>query len=114
MILSNLVFIEIQRLENFKNLIIGHLNINSIRNKFEMMAGIVSNFIIFLISESKSDSSFPNSQFKINGYKIFRCDQNRYGGGLLLYVNEEIPCKNLNQQTVSYSSEIIAMHFFSS
>ena len=52
------------------------------------MADIISNFSIFLISESKLDSSFPNSQFKINGYKIFRRDRNRYGGGLLLYVNE--------------------------
>ena len=76
-----------------------------------MMADIISNFSIFLISESKLDSSFPNSQFKINGYKIFRCDQNRYGGSLLLYVNEEIPCKILNQITSS-SSEIIALQFF--
>ena len=32
-------------------------------------------------------------------------DQSRYGGGLLLYVNEEIPYKILNQQTASSSSE---------
>ena len=69
-------------------------------------------FSIFLISESKLDSSFPNSQFKINGYKIFRRDRNRYGGGLLLYGNEEIPCKILKQQTASSISEIIAMQFF--
>ena len=35
--LSDLVSIKVQILENFKNLIIGHLNINSSRNKFEMM-----------------------------------------------------------------------------
>ena len=58
------------------------------------------------------DSFFPNSQFKINGYKIFRRDRNRYGGGLLLYINEKIPCKVLNQQTASSSREIIAMYFF--
>ena len=53
-----------------------------------------------------------NSQFKTNGYKIFRRNRNRYGGVLLLYVNEDIPCKILNQQTASSSSEIIAMQFF--
>ena len=110
--LSDLVSIKVQRLENFKNLFIGHLNINSIRNKFEMMADIASNFSIFLISESKLDSYFPNSQFKINGHNIFRRDRTRYGGGLLLYVHEEIPCKILNQQTASSNSEIIAMQFF--
>ena len=74
-----------------------------------MMADITSNLSLFLISESKLDSSFPNSQFKINGYKIFRRDRNRYGGGLLLYVNEEIPC---SQQTGSFSSETIVMQLF--
>ena len=99
--LCDLLSINIQVLEHFNNLITGHLNINSIRNKFEMMANITSNFSLFLISESNLDLSFPNPQFKINGYKIFRRDRNRYGGGLLLYVNEEIPS---SQQTVSSSS----------
>ena len=77
-----------------------------------MMADIISNFSIFFASESKLDSSFPNSQFKIKGYKIFRRNRNRYGGGRLLYVNEEIPCKVLNQQAASSSTNIIVMQFF--
>lgn len=32
--------------------------------------------------------------------------------GLLLYVNEEMPCKILNQPSPSSNSEIIAMQFF--
>ena len=55
-----------QRLEHFNTFIDGHLNINSIRNKFEMIAKTITNFDIFLISESKTYSSFPNMQFKIN------------------------------------------------
>ena len=57
-----------------------------------MTADVMSSFSVFLISESKLDSSFPNSQFKIYGYEIFRRDQSRYDWGLLLDVNEEIPC----------------------
>ena len=38
------------------------MNINSIRNKFEMKAEIIKDFDIFLISESKLDSTFPNAQ----------------------------------------------------
>ena len=45
---SDLVSMKVQRLENFKNLIIGHLNINSISTKFEMMTDIISNFVFFL------------------------------------------------------------------
>ena len=67
--------------------------------------------VFFLISESKLDSFF-SKQFKINGYKIFRRDRNRYGGGLLLYVNEETPCKILDQQTASSNREIMAFQYF--
>ena len=35
-----------------------------------MIAEIIKNFDIFLISESKIDSNFPNMQFRINGYKL--------------------------------------------
>ena len=74
--------IKMQRLEHFNTLIVGHLNINSIRNKFEMIAETITNFDIFLILESKIDSTFSNMQFKINGYKLFRRDCNRFGGGI--------------------------------
>ena len=74
--------IKMQRLEHFRTLIVGHLNINSIRNKFEMIAETISKFDVFLISESKIDSTFTNFQFKINGYKLFRRDRNRFGGGI--------------------------------
>ena len=59
-----------------------------------MFAEFIENFSIFLISESKLDDTFPNRQFHINGFKIFKCDRNRYRGGLI-YVHEGIPCKPL-------------------
>ena len=100
--------IKIQHLEHFNTLIVGHLNINSIRKKFEMIAETITNFDIFLISESKIDSIFPNMQFKINGYKLFRCDRNRFGWGLMLYLNEEIP---LNNHPIVPNTEIICIEF---
>ena len=105
--LSDLTSIKLQRKENYKNLIIGHLNINSVRNKFEMIAEIIKDFDIFLISESKLDSTFPNAQFKITGFKIFRCDRNRFGGGLLLYVNDKIPSKFLHKHSISSDIELL-------
>ena len=51
-----------------KILFFGHLNINSIRNKFvSIQEHIKSTFDIFLISETKIDDSFPNTQFNIEG-----------------------------------------------
>ena len=47
-------------------LILGHLNINSIQNKFEALKFIIDNNIdIFLISETKLDDSFSTAQFLI-------------------------------------------------
>ena len=58
--------------KNPKNVIIGHLNVNSLRNKFVAVEEVIKNKIdVCLISETKVDESFPNQQFKINGYKIF-------------------------------------------
>ena len=81
-----------QRLDNANNTMIGHLNINSFRNKFAFVEDIIKLFDVFLVSESKLDHTFPSNQFRINGYKIFRLDRNRFGGGLILYINENIPC----------------------
>ena len=41
---------------------------------------IVKTFDIF-ISESKLDNTFPLNQFVIGGYKVYRRDRNRFGGG---------------------------------
>ena len=45
-------------------LIVGHLNINSIRNKFDALSLIVKNNVdILMISETKLDDSFLTAQF---------------------------------------------------
>ena len=77
------------RIKNADRLIIGHLNTNSLRNKFEMPEEIIKDKIgIFLISMTKLDSSFPSGKFVIKGYSTpFRLDRNQNGGGLLLYVH---------------------------
>ena len=91
---NDLANIKNQRLMDPNTVMIGHLNINSFRNKYEMCAGFMEHFNVFLISESKLDDTFPDKQFRINGFKIFRCYRNRYGGGLI-YVHGGIPCKPL-------------------
>ena len=64
-------------------LIIAHLDINSIRNKFDPLSFTVENDgDILLISETKLDDSFPSVQFKICGYSMsYRYDRNSMGGG---------------------------------
>ena len=67
---------------NLNRLVIGQININSIRNKFEPLNLIIKdNLDILVITESKLDESFPSMQFAI--------------GGVAIYVREDIPCREL-------------------
>ena len=72
------------RVKNPNKVIIGHLNINSLRNKFELLTHqIKDNIDILMISETKLDESFPTTQFFMNG-------------GILLYIREDIQSKLLS------------------
>ena len=79
----------------------GALNVNSLRNKIGAVQELITNNIdICLLSETKIDESFPNQQFNISNYKTFRRDRNKHGGGLLFYINENIPCKLINHEII--------------
>ena len=71
---------------------------NSIRNKFEILKTMLSEVLnVLMITETKLDDSFPEQQFYIEGFNIpFRLDRNRHGGGLLLYVRNNINALFLN------------------
>ena len=90
--------IENIRSKNPNRLIIAQLNINSLRYKFDSLVEILrSNVDILLISETKTDSSFPTAQFKI-GYTTYRLNRNPNVGGILLHVREDIPSTLLNTE----------------
>ena len=67
-----------------------------------------NNLDILLISETKIDSSFRTAQFQIEGYATYRLDRNANGGGILLYIREDIPSAQLNSDVFieSFSIEI--------
>ena len=69
------------KLANYNRIVIAHLNINSIRNKFDALREmIIDNIDILIITETKIDESFPPSQFQIDGYKLpFRMDRTSDG-----------------------------------
>ena len=104
--------VKVHKLKNPKNSIIGHLNVNSLRNKIIAVEELMCDKVdICLFSETKLDETFPNQQFKIHGYKMYRRDRNKHGGGVLCYVNENIPCKMVNVEGVSDDCEIILIEF---
>ena len=64
---------------------------------------------IFLVRESKLDSSFPEAQLKIPGYKIFRQDRDKYRGGLMFYINQNITYKKIETFHFTSSIEILTL-----
>ena len=51
--------VQKHRLQNPKNIVIGHLNVNSLRNKFEDVEELVQNKVdICFFSETKIDETF--------------------------------------------------------
>ena len=89
------------RLKNVNKMIIAHLNINSLRNKFEFLISVIKdNIDIFKISETKLDQSFPANQFMTNGFSApFKLDQNHKGGGIILYIREDIPSRLVSTES---------------
>ena len=83
------------RIKNVNRVTIGTLNINSLAPKFEQLKMVIGkNLDILTIQETKLDSSFPSGQFILDGYsEPYRLDRNRNGGGVIIYVREDIPSK---------------------
>ena len=94
---------------NPNNLTCSYLNINSIRNKFHNLVDMLEqNIDIICLAETKLDSSFPNSNFLIPGYNSpYRLDVNSKSGGLLIYINETIPNKELTEFAIPNDLQII-------
>ena len=90
-------------LSNVNRVAISNLNINSLPNKFNQLKELVLKYADTLIlTETKLDDSFPNSQFLVDGFsEPFRIDKNRSGGVVMIYVRHDIPIK------------LLTKHFFS-
>ena len=102
-------FLGIKDLKNQNpfRIIIGHININSIRHKFEPLVSFINNNLdILVISETKIDDTFPDSQFLIERFSVpDRLDRTAKGRGILLYIREDIPSKRVKRVTLDESFE---------
>ena len=107
--------------EHQNNLIIGYLNINSLRNKINDLRKICikTQIHVLCVGETKLDQSFPDAQFHIEGYQYptFRRDHNKNCGGKIVYVKEGLIPKrileyeNINIETICVEITIKKMVF---
>ena len=89
------------RRENANKLVFAHININALRNKFELLVDQVKgNINVLMTSETKTVDSFPLGNFLIGDFsKPYRLHRDSLGGGILLYVREDIPSNLLEVDT---------------
>ena len=101
------MLISIENLGSDK-LIFGNLNINSINSKFDQMKFLLQGKVdIVVLTEIKLNNSFPTNKFLIEGYsKSFRLDETEIDqGGLLVYIREDITCKELRSHSFAEDIE---------
>ena len=66
----------------------------------------MGNVDILMVTETKIDESFPTSQFIIPGFTSpYRFDRTKDGGGILVYIREDIPSKLLNTSYIASDIE---------
>ena len=59
-----------------------------------------------MITETKLDDTFPLGQFYVEGFTMpYRLDRNRNGGGVIVYVREDIPSKILEKHKLPQDVE---------
>ena len=83
--------------KNYKRLISRNSNINAINNKFEQLKYIIKNNIaVLIVIETKLDFSFPSSQISRDEFaKPFPRDRNKNRGGVMTFVRDDIPSKEI-------------------
>ena len=87
----------LRKLKIRNRIVIGYLNINSIRNKFKSINYLIGdNVDIILFSETKLNDTFPDNQFLIKGFHVpYRLDRTDKGGGIMLFVREHTPSRKI-------------------
>ena len=60
---------------------------------------INGNIDICMISETKLDKTFPAAQFYLQAFcDPYQFDRNRNGGGIMLYIREDIPSRLIEKK----------------
>ena len=77
---------------NLKGFKIATLNVNSLLKHIDEIRHVLFSapFDIFAINESKMDELIPDNEISIPGYNLIRKDRNRAGGGVVLYIRDNI------------------------
>ena len=87
------------RRRNANKVIFGNLNIKSLPNKFGQLRRFVLKYVdVLVVTETKLDDNFLTSQFLVTDFSVaYRLDRNRNGGGIMIFIHDDIPSKVLTK-----------------
>ena len=92
------------------NPFLAYLNIIFLNNKIDSLREILKNIPleIICVDETKLGDSFPDQQFKIEGFQFppFRRDRNKHGGGKIVFVKDELIVNGLTEFETNISETI--------
>ena len=76
-----------------------------------MLTNSVSEYIdILMTSETKLDDTFPHALYHLKGFSNpYRLDRNSHGGGILVYVRDNIPSNKLDQKFENFEGFFIEL-----
>lgn len=102
--------LELFRKHHNKDFLIAHLNIDSIQNKFEELTKVINKISahIMFLSETKIDASYPNVQFKVSNYSLYRSDREKGGGEIMALISQSPARTQLKSNKTFKTLEIIA------
>ena len=94
-----------------RKFLVTHLNINSLKSKFDEIYELLNEsqlVDLLFISETKIDSSFRDSIFEAQGYKLERRDRDVHGGGggVAAFIRSDIPARRLKDLESKYLENI--------
>ena len=96
-LLSNKTSIELSNAvpffsRNKKSLKVAHININSIWHKFLPFSNLLlcSMLDALFLQETKIDESFPDGQFYIPNFNLYKKDVNSNMGGIMMYFQSDL------------------------
>ena len=104
------VILKKLKVENHSNPLAVYLNINSLGEKIIHIREIrkESPIDILCADETKIDCSYPDAQFQINDYQFppFRKDRNKYGGGKIVIIRQDLITRRLPKVNTKVSETI--------
>ena len=80
-----------------------HLNIRSIRQKFEFIKENFLDYDILCFTESHLSEDISTESLLLDNFSVpFRNDRNNRGGGIFVYINNKILCERMTELVICW------------